>query len=101
MGPDEYKKITKIKIFGNIYSRYNDWPFETINIPWKYANIDNKSMVNYLTRNLNKVCKYNRNSDIYDKRLSVITENKVYDIMEPLLYGGDIDRYKESYIGRI
>ena len=101
MGPDEYKKITKIKIFGNIYSRYNDWPFETINIPWKYANIDNKSMVNYLTRNLNKVCKYNRHSDIYAKRLSVITKNNVYDIMEPLLYGDDIDRYKESYIGRI
>ena len=101
MGPDEYKKITKIKIFGNTYSKYNDWPFETINIPWKYENIDNKSMVNYLTRNLNKVCKYNRHSDIYDRRLSVITENNVYDIMEPLLYGDDIDRYKESYIGRI
>lgn len=101
MGPDEYKKITKIKIFGNTYSKYNDWPFETINIPWKYANIDNKSMVNYLTRNLNKVCIYNIHSDTYNRRLSVITENNVYDIMTSLLYGDDIDRYKESYIGRI
>ena len=90
VGPDIHKSITKVNLAGNIYQKENDWPFETINIPWKYTHINDKSMLSYLTRYYNKVYIKDQGYTARNKAIGTVISNYVSP-----------DRYKESYIGRL